>query len=148
MRGGRFCHARGRAAATALWSAAHLPQDLGFYGKSAEQLGFAPPKGLSGPAPSTPEEEGSEFGRACTHHLELLEHYFDFVEGHKRFKFYLRMGRGLARVRPSLFAISSRAKSYPELRLAVAGFFEGPQAMTKRSSWELEGGSWESERKP
>lgn len=98
-----------------------------------ERLGFAPPKGFSGPAPATPEEEGAEAGKACHHFLDLLEEHFSFEEGHKRFKFYLRMTGGWLEFGHHLFATSSKGKSYPEVREALIKFFSAPQAMSLRT---------------
>jgi tRNA-dihydrouridine synthase B len=98
-----------------------------------ERLGFPPPKGFSGRAPAAPEEEGAEFGRACVHFVDLLEEYFVFEEGHKRLKFYLRMTGGWLEFGHHLFAVSSKAKNYGEVREAVIRFFEGPQAMSLRT---------------
>lgn len=99
-----------------------------------ERLGFAPPLGFSGRAPSTPEEEGAEFGRACSHFLSLLEEHFVFEEGFKRFKFYLRMVCGWLEFGHFLFASTSKAKDYAGVREAVEKFFSGPQSMVLRTN--------------
>ena len=99
-----------------------------------EKLGFKPPKGMTGPAPNTPEEEGAEFGKACAHFIDLLEQYFEFEEGFKRFKFYLRMVNGWLEFGHYLFASTSRAKSYGDVRAATANFFAGPQVMRPRTN--------------
>lgn len=100
-----------------------------------EKLGFGAPVGFEGKrAPSTHFEEGEEFGRACLHFLELLEKYFIFEEGFKRFKFYLRMVIGWLEFGHHLFATSSRAKSYEDLRASVNEFFATPQKMYMRTA--------------
>jgi len=98
-----------------------------------ERLGFAPPPGMTGRAPSTSEEEGAEFGKACAYFLTLLEQYFTFEEGFKRFKFYLRMVGGWLEFGHYLFASTSKAKDYAEVRAAVEKFFAVPQSMALRT---------------
>lgn len=99
-----------------------------------ERLGFAPPKGMAGKAPATPEEEGAEFGKSCTHFLDLLEKYYSFEDGFKRFKFYLRMVCGWLEFGHYLFASTSKAKDYSQVREAVEKFFSGPQSMSVRTN--------------
>lgn len=99
-----------------------------------EKLGFAPPPGFSGPAPSDPYDEGREFGKAAIHFLEELERYFPFASGFTKFRFHLRMTTGWLEFGHSLFAQATRAKSYEELRATVFKFFECPQKMYPRTA--------------
>jgi tRNA-dihydrouridine synthase len=84
-------------------------------------------------APSTPEEEGREYGRAALFFLGELERHFSFEDGSKRFKFYIRMTMGWLEFGQYLFSQVSRSKSYPELRDALFRFFEGEQRMFPRT---------------
>ncbi len=99
-----------------------------------ERLGFAPPPGFEGRAPSTGEDEGAEFGRAAIYFLEQLERHFPFEAGFTRFRFYLRMTTGWLEFGHSLFASATRAKSFEELRAVVYKFFESPQRMYPRTA--------------
>lgn len=99
-----------------------------------ERLGFSPPAGFEGRrAPSTSEEEGAEYGVAIRLFLEVLERYFTFEEGFKRFKFHVRMTCGWLEFGQHLFASTSRAKTYPDLYVAVEKFFSVPQNMSMRT---------------
>jgi tRNA-dihydrouridine synthase len=98
-----------------------------------ERLGFPPPLGMTGRAPSTPYEEGAEFGRSSEHFLSLLEEHFEFEEGFKRFKFYLRMVCGWLEFGHHLFASTSKAKTYADVREALEKFFAVPQSMSMRT---------------
>jgi len=107
-----------------------------------ETLGFPAPPDLVGrpeanggrSAPRTPYEEGAEFGRASLHMLEILERYFPFEGGYKRFLFHLRMTNGWLEFGHALMAACSRAKGYGDLRTTVLTFFEGPQKMYARTN--------------
>lgn len=99
-----------------------------------ERLGFAAPAGRSGEhAPTSPLEEGAEYGRAALFLLSALENYFPFEAGFTRFKFHLRMTFGWLEFGHALMAQSSRAKSYIELREGVKKFFALPQRMFSRT---------------
>lgn len=100
-----------------------------------ENLGFETPPEFTGRrAPSTPYEEGAEFGTAALHKIDLLEKYFSFEDGFKRFKFHLRMTGGWLEFGHTLHAKCSRAHSYSELRTTISEFFAGPQKMYARTS--------------
>jgi tRNA-dihydrouridine synthase B len=100
-----------------------------------EKLGFSAPPGLSHRhAPATPYEEGAEYGAAALHKLELLEKYFDFENGFKRFKFHLRMTCGWLEFGHALSASCSRAKNYSDLRATVLTFFSAQQKMYARTN--------------
>lgn len=96
-----------------------------------EKLGFAPPPGFEGAAPSTMEEEGREYGRATLFFIETLEELFSFEEGFKRLKFHQRMTCGWMEFGHALQAACSRAKSYADLRDTTFRFFEAEQRMFK-----------------
>lgn len=98
-----------------------------------ERLGFAPPVGYDGVAPSTPEAEGREYGRAALFLLSELERHFSFEDGAKRFKFYIRMTMGWLEFGQHLFSLVTRAKTYPEFRDAILRFFECEQRMSSRT---------------
>src|SRR5690606_31621537 len=100
-----------------------------------ERLGFAAPLGREGePAPSTPLEEGAEFGRACLTHLRWLQEYLPFEMGSARFRFYLRMTIGWLEFGHHLFASCSAAKDYATLSATVEKFFSSPQKMSPRTA--------------
>lgn len=88
---------------------------------------------LKARAPSTPEEEGREYGRAAMFFLGELERHFNWEDGAKRFRFYVRMTMGWLEFGQHLFSQSTRAKSYPELRDALYRFFENEQRMFPRT---------------
>lgn len=100
-----------------------------------ERLGFQPPPGrsLSERAPSTPEEEGLESGRAHLMFLSTLEQYFNFEDGAKRLRFHVRMTCGWLEFGQHLFALVMRAKSYAQMRENLEQFFTCPQRMQKRT---------------
>lgn len=100
-----------------------------------ERLGFSAPAAFAGlKAPQTPFEEGQEYGRAALYLLDLLERFFDFEAGAKRFRFHLRMTAGWLEFGHHLTASCAKAKTYEELRESVARFFEGDQKMYSRTA--------------
>jgi tRNA-dihydrouridine synthase B len=100
-----------------------------------QKLGFAPPAAFAGRSvPTTPEEEGAEFGLAALYFLECLERFFPFEGGFTRFRFYLRMTTGWLEFGHHLFATCTKAKSYSELREAVEKFFAVEQRMNSRTA--------------
>lgn len=98
--------------------------------RELDEIRDAPP---SLRAPSTPEEEGAEYGRAALFLLQELERHFNWDDGFKRFKFYVRMTCGWLEFGQHLFALSTRAKSYEELRESLAKFFSQEQRMFPRT---------------
>jgi tRNA-dihydrouridine synthase B len=100
-----------------------------------EQLGFAPPPEFVGrTAPSTPYDEGAEYGRALAYFIATLEHYFAFEGGAKRLRFHLRMTCGWLEFGHALMAALSRGHTYAELRESAERFFSVPQRMVSRTS--------------
>ncbi len=100
-----------------------------------ERLGFLPPRGHENRlAPSTPNEEGCEYGRACLLFLNLLEAYYPFASGYTRFKFHLRMTSGWLEFGHHLSASCARAQNYRDLHEAVTTFFSADQKMNKRTA--------------
>ena len=101
-----------------------------------ERLGFAPPTGFEGRlAPASDVEEGAEFGQACLYLLDVLEEYFEFAEGAKRFRFHLRVTCGWLEFGHALSARLARGDSYADLRASVTEFFSSSsQRMFKRTN--------------
>ncbi len=99
------------------------------------RMGSAPPVEFSQRGlPTTPFEEGAEYGHAGLFLLETLEKFFPFEAGFTRFRFHLRMTCGWLEFGHALFAKVSNAKSYEGLRTVVDDFFVIPQRMVARTS--------------
>lgn len=99
-----------------------------------ERLGFAPPKGREGEkAPQTPLEEGAEYGRALTHLAEFMEEVYPGDLGMRKFRFFVRTGAPWLVFGHDLYARTTKAKNFVELRAALAEFFSREQEMAART---------------
>lgn len=104
-----------------------------------EKLGFAPPIGRSGErAPSSPVEEGAEYGRSLKRLLLYMEaaygsRPFSVDLGLRKFRFYVRTSAPWLLFGHDLYARSCKAKSFAELREALEIFFSSEHTMTERT---------------
>lgn len=84
--------------------------------------------------PSTPEEEGEEYFRACFKFSNLLEQYFgDSPTSLKRMEFYVALGSRWLPFGHELWRLVKRSKSLAEARAQVVSYGEKyPQLMSHR----------------
>ncbi|MBK9037745.1 MAG: tRNA-dihydrouridine synthase family protein [Bdellovibrionales bacterium] len=95
-----------------------------------ERLGFPPPESFLGrSAPSGAWEEGEEMGRSLSYFIEVMEEYFPENLGVRKIKFFIRHCHVWLEFGHILFSLSTRAKSYLELKQTIASFFDVPQKM-------------------
>ena len=100
-----------------------------------ERLGFKSPPGKENRrAPTTPHEEGREFGAATHAFIDALERHFTFEQASRRFKFHLRMTAGWLEFGHHLFARTSAARDFQDLRARVDEFFAVGQKMVARTA--------------
>lgn len=106
------------------------------------ELGFRDPVAFAGQEPpSTPEEEGSEFGRVALRLIDRLEKYHPPLEkAHwsdelllRKFRFFLKNAAPWLQFGHKLEASVSKAKSLGEARVIVTQFFQQPHAMSART---------------
>ncbi len=105
-----------------------------------EKLGFETPTGFEGlKAPSTPEEEGREYGRSLLRLIDYCEEHFMQEAGAtesltmRKVQFYVRTTHVWLEFGHSLMAKCSSCQNLAQLREAVALFFEIPQSMSART---------------
>jgi len=98
-----------------------------------ERLGFAPPEGRVGRAPSTPEEEGAEYGRALRRLLRFHREHFEEGLGMRKFRFFVRTGSPWLVFGHDLHARAAKAKTYDELEAQLDAFFAREQTMSART---------------
>jgi nifR3 family TIM-barrel protein len=100
-----------------------------------EELGFPPPAGRENErAPRTPEEEGSECGRALAYFVDQLERWFEPAEGIRRLRFFTAWSHKWLQFGHHLWAEMTRVSDYPAARAAVQRFFGAPQRMLPRTT--------------
>ena len=98
-----------------------------------EQLGYAPPEGRSGHAPSSPLEEGAEYGQALKQLSQLMQKYFAPELALRKFRFFVRTGSPWLFFGHDLYARTTRAKDFLQLEESMDEFFSKPQEMVART---------------
>lgn len=99
-----------------------------------EKLGFDAPASRAGlRAPSTPEEEGAEYGRSLKRLAELMQEHFTDELGLRKFRFYVKTGGPWLLFGHDLFARSTKAKSWAEIQIMLGEFFSIEQPMSART---------------
>jgi len=101
-----------------------------------ERLGFPPPVAFASEgrsAPSTPEEEGAEMGRALDYFLDILSDHFTESLAVRRLNFFIRNAHPWLEFGHALAAKVSRSKTINEARTTIQDFFSVPQRMSPRT---------------
>ena len=98
-----------------------------------ERLGWDSPKGKSGPAPQTPEEEGAEYGRSLLRLLELMSQNFSEPLALRKFLFHVKTGSVWIPYGHTLYSRVSGATSFAELQEVLQKFFESPHLMSQKT---------------
>ncbi len=99
-----------------------------------EKLGMPAPLGREGEkAPSTPLEEGAEYGRCLLKLIDACRFYFGEDLAMRKVRFYVRTTSVWLFYGQSVLGICAKAKSTDEMKLALMKFFEGPIEMSLRT---------------
>lgn len=98
-----------------------------------ERLGFEPPAGREGRAPSTPEEEGAEYGRALRTLARLMQEHFSEELGLRKFRFFVKTGSPWLLFGHDLHARTTKAKTWPEMESMLGEFFSREHPMAART---------------
>jgi tRNA-dihydrouridine synthase len=99
-----------------------------------EKAGFAPPPGREGErAPSTPEEEGAEFGRALLRLADYMHEVFAPELAMRKYRFFIRTSSPWLLFGHDLYARSTKAKNLGELQEQLQKFFSSSQPMAART---------------
>lgn len=99
-----------------------------------ESLGLPPPEAFADrAAPSTPIEEGEEYGRALLFLWDELKTHFPFDGAFKRIRFHVRMTGGWLDFGQNLYSLVSKAREFSEMEDSIASFFFVPQRMSLRT---------------
>jgi tRNA-dihydrouridine synthase len=95
-----------------------------------ERLGFAPPKGRTGPAPVTPIEEGAEYGRSLDFLLSCLALQFPPDVALRKFRFHLKTSHVWLKFGHALWAAVCGQKTVEGIARELRKFFATPQEMS------------------
>jgi len=98
-----------------------------------KRLGMQNPVGFEGDPPTTPYEEGAEYGHALKYFIETLREYFTEEDAMKRLKFYVRVSQVWLEFGHSLWASMSKCQTLDQARDAAQSFFSVPQKMTSKT---------------
>lgn len=98
-----------------------------------ERLGFEAPPGRTGPAPSTPDEEGAEYGRSLVALANYMQEHFNEELGLRKFRYFIKTGGPWLLFGHDLHAKSTKAKSWAEIMPMLGEFFSVAQPMTART---------------
>lgn len=97
-----------------------------------EDLGFQMPEHLKNrEAPRTQEEEGAEYGRCLLRFIELCEKYFGEDLGMRKVRFYIRTTAVWLQFGHTLGSISTKSRTFSELKINTQEFFKHPQVMVQ-----------------
>jgi tRNA-dihydrouridine synthase len=103
-----------------------------------ELMGMAAPIGREGErAPSHPLEEGAEYGRSLLRLMDHLEFYFSqkFSENLalRKFRFHIKTGAVWLPFGHTLVSLSTKHKTFADIRTALQDFFSQPIEMSERT---------------
>jgi tRNA-dihydrouridine synthase len=98
-----------------------------------KKLGFKNPPGFDGEPPSTPFEEGEEYGRSILYFISQLRIYFEPIPALVRLKFFLRMSQVWLEFGHTLWARISKCQDIDQAEQVVLDFFKTPQKMTAKT---------------
>ncbi|RYZ63301.1 MAG: tRNA-dihydrouridine synthase family protein [Proteobacteria bacterium] len=98
-----------------------------------EKLGFAPPKGRTGSAPQTQEEEGREYGLALRKLAFQMQEHFPEGLGLRKFRFFVKTGGPWLLFGHDLHARTTRVKTWSEIHEQLDLFFAQEHTMCGRT---------------
>jgi tRNA-dihydrouridine synthase B len=98
-----------------------------------ERLGFAPPEGRSGRAPSGTFEEGAEYGLSLLRLIDFMSEHFEESLGMRKLRFYVRTGSPWLDFGMQLYGLVNKAQTYSQAREYISAFFSQPQAMREHT---------------
>lgn len=98
-----------------------------------ERLGFTPPKGKSGAAPSGEHEEAKEYGISLLLLCDYLEKDFGDSLGLRKLRFYIRTGSVWLDFGHHLFSLSMKAKTIAEAKVLIEDFFKSNLRMVSKT---------------
>ncbi len=98
-----------------------------------ERLGFAPPPGRCGSAPSGEREEAVEYGRALLAMCDYCEADFGGDVGLRKLRFFIRTGSVWLDFGNSLYALAMKHKTIGDVRAAILEFFKNDLRLSSRT---------------
>lgn len=101
------------------------------------KLGFENPVGFEGVPPTTPEQEGAEYGRALLYFIDVMDEYFTQDLGIRKTKFFLRTSSPWLEFGHTLNAKIAGCTSFEQMREQVKLFFESPQRMSQKTDLRI-----------
>jgi tRNA-dihydrouridine synthase B len=98
-----------------------------------EKLGWAPPAGRTGKAPSTKEEEGQEYGRCLLQLIQEMKNYFHEDLALRKLRFYIKTTSVWLLFGQELISIVTREKTLDAVEAQLARFFSQPVEMVPKT---------------
>lgn len=98
-----------------------------------ETLGWAPPAGRTGKAPSTKEEEGQEYGRCLLKLIQEMKNYFHEDLALRKLRFYIKTTSVWLLFGQELISIVTREKTLDAVEAQLARFFSQPVEMVPKT---------------
>ncbi|NQZ19756.1 MAG: tRNA-dihydrouridine synthase family protein [Bdellovibrionales bacterium] len=98
-----------------------------------EKLGWPNPLGKEGAAPSTPEEEGVEYGKSLLRLLDLMKENFPERLALRKFIFHVKTGAVWLPFGHFLYGQVDGAKEFDQLYEVVDKFFSSPHRMLQKT---------------
>lgn len=97
-----------------------------------EKLGFPPPPGRTGKAPSDTESEAYEFGKVVLEFTRLAFEYFDQAAALKRLRFYIRVSHPWLNFGHQLIKIVQKSDDKEVIYQMLSEFFSKPGLILSR----------------
>lgn len=100
-----------------------------------EKLGLPAPLGKTGPAPSTPEQEGHEYYLCAKKILSIMQERFRPVVAMKKYQFYIKTSSVWLEYGHFLYAKVTKCQTPEQIIIALDEFFAVEQRMIQRTEW-------------
>jgi tRNA-dihydrouridine synthase B len=98
-----------------------------------EALGFENPKGRTGKAPRSSEEQGAEYGRMILRLISYMRIYFSEELALRKLRFYIRTTSVWLPFGQTLVSLSTKGKTLNEVESAMVQFFSSSVEMSERT---------------
>ena len=98
-----------------------------------EKLGFAPPKGRQGLAPSGGIAEANEYGKILLRMTDFLENDYGPELGYKKFRFFVLNGSCWLDFGQQLYSLVAKAKVFSEVKPRLIDFFSHELRMREKT---------------
>ncbi len=97
------------------------------------QLGWPNPHGRSGPPPTSPEEEGFEYGQSLLRLIDLMSEIFPGPLAYRKFLFHVRTGCVWLPFGHSLYSELTSVRTLSDSKVIVQKFFNQSHSMSEKT---------------